>query len=150
MKIARGLVAGLGVAAVAGGFAAMSCKSPEVGLVDGRLRACPSSPNCVSSQDPDEDHRIEPLHFEGSAAAARARLLEVVKSMPRTRIVTDEEDYVHAEFRSFLFRFVDDVEFLIDAEAGRIEVRSASRTGYSDLGVNRRRVETLRAAFEAR
>lgn len=69
--------------------------------------------------------------------------------MPRTRIRRDEAAYLHAEFRSLIFRFVDDVEFLLDADAGVIHVRSASRLGYSDLGVNRRRVEAIRQAFSA-
>ena len=67
---------------------------------------------------------------------------------PRITIVREEEGYMHAEARSLLFRFVDDVEFLLDADNRLIHVRSASRTGYSDLGVNRRRVERIRTAFE--
>jgi uncharacterized protein (DUF1499 family) len=78
---------------------------------------------------------------------ALARLKQVLLNEPRTSIVKEEGDYLHAEARSFLFRFVDDVEFLLDADQQVIHVRSASRIGYSDLGVNRRRIERIRSAF---
>ena len=80
-------------------------------------------------------------------AEAQARLKQVLLNEPRTRIVKEEGGYLHAEARSFLFRFVDDVEFMFDADQQVIHVRSASRLGYSDLGVNRRRVERIRRAF---
>jgi uncharacterized protein (DUF1499 family) len=114
-----------------------------------RLAPCPDSPNCVSTLSTDDEHRIEPIEFEGSAQAAKEQLLAIVRSMPRTRIVDDDGLYVHAEFRSRVFRFVDDVEFYIDADAGLVQFRSASRKGYSDLGVNRRRMEEIRDAFVA-
>ena len=75
-------------------------------------------------------------------------LIEAVSGMKRARIVAAEERYIHAEFTSALFRFVDDVEFLLDSETKTIHVRSASRVGYSDLGVNRRRVEEIRSRFD--
>ena len=80
-------------------------------------------------------------------AKAIPALRGVVESLPRTRVVSVTDSYLHAEFRSRIFGFVDDVEFLVDAGAGAVHVRSASRTGYSDLGVNRKRVEEIRAAF---
>jgi uncharacterized protein (DUF1499 family) len=123
--------------------------SGRTGLVDGRLRPCPRSPNCVCSQDADPGHGTEPWTFEGGADSARKRLLEAIDAFPRTRVVTAEPRYLHATFTSLVFRFVDDVELLIDDEAKLVHVRSASRLGYSDLGANRRRVEALRAAFEA-
>lgn len=76
------------------------------------------------------------------------RLRQVLRAMPRVQIRSDRAGYLHAEFRSLILRFVDDVEFLIDVKAGVIHVRSASRLGYSDLGVNRSRVETIRTAFD--
>ena len=76
------------------------------------------------------------------------RVRKVVTGMSRARIVTAEGDYLHVEFRSAVFRFVDDVEFLVDTREKNIHFRSASRMGYSDLGVNRRRMERIRAAFE--
>jgi uncharacterized protein (DUF1499 family) len=113
----------------------------------GRLRPCPSSPNCVSSQAADESHRVEPLAFEGDAAAVLEGLRRAIVSLPGARIVSVDDGYLHAEFTSRVFRFVDDVELLVDPERRLVHVRSASRVGYSDLGANRRRVEAIRAAF---
>jgi uncharacterized protein (DUF1499 family) len=118
-----------------------------LGAQDGKLLPCPSTPNCVSSQATDEAHRIAPLACSGAAADAMARLRAVVKAMPRTAVVTDTGTYLHVEYTSLIFRFVDDVEFLADAAAGVIHVRSASRLGTSDLGVNRKRVEAIRARW---
>jgi uncharacterized protein (DUF1499 family) len=81
--------------------------------------------------------------FQVSLDAARREVKEAVLSMPRTRAIADEPDYLHVEFRSFLFGFVDDVEFVFDSKARRIDFRSASRTGYSDLGANRRRMSFI-------
>ena len=111
------------------------------------MAACPSSPNCVSSRAPDDAHRVEPLAMAGDPAAAFERAVEAVRALPRTTVVTEEAGYLHAECRSRLFRFIDDLELELDADAGVIQVRSASRVGHSDLGVNRRRVEALRAAL---
>ena len=113
----------------------------------GRLAPCPSSPNCVSSFADDELHRIAPLPFSGPAAAAIDSLAGIVRSLPRTSVKAATETYLHAEFKSAIFRFVDDVEFLADEAAGVIHIRSASRVGSSDLGVNRKRVETIRARW---
>jgi uncharacterized protein (DUF1499 family) len=87
------------------------------------------------------------LTYNGTVEEAREKLISVLNSMKRSDIVTAENDYMHATFTSFLFRFVDDVEFSFDDEKKIINVRSASRTGYSDLGVNRRRVEEIRKRF---
>ena len=124
-----------------------SRKPANLGVTDGRLSDCPSSPNCVSTQAGDADHRMEPIPFTGSSDEAMQRIKDLVAEMPRTKIVTVEDNYLHAEFRSAFFRFVDDVEFLIDPEEQLIHFRSASRVGYSDLGVNRRRMEHIRQAF---
>jgi len=111
------------------------------------LAPCGSRPNCVSSHSLDAGHRVEPLAFSGPAEVAEKRLKRAIATLPRTRVVAERPGYLHVECRSWLFRFVDDLELVIGA--GRIEVRSAARTGYSDMGVNRRRVERLRAAFVA-
>ena len=113
-----------------------------------RLTPCPSSPNCVSSLSRDRNHAIEPLQFTGSGDEARQRLAGILAKMKRARVTVAERDYIHAEFRSRIFRFVDDVEFWFSDEKKIIHVKSASRIGYSDLGANRRRVERLRRAFE--
>ena len=121
----------------------------DLGLQNGRLPGCPDSPNCVSTEAADEPHRIEPLTFSGSADEAMDRLKQAVAQMPRTGIVSEDDRYLHVEFTTMISRYVDDVEFLIDAESGEIRMRSASRTGYSDLGTNRRRLSALRTAFES-
>lgn len=117
------------------------------GLKDGRLRSCPDKPNCVCTQDPAERHRIEPIRYTGTKEEARERLLRVIRHMERATLVKAEADYIHAEFRSAVFRFVDDVEFLFDDAAKLIHFRSASRTGYYDFRVNRNRMEDVRKRF---
>jgi uncharacterized protein (DUF1499 family) len=113
------------------------------------LSPCPSSPNCVSTQAPDEGHAIAPFHYRKSRAEAREALKEVIRSLPRAKLVEENESYLHYEFTSLLLRFVDDVEFLFDDEAKTIHFRSASRAGYGDLGVNRKRMEQMRALVGA-
>ncbi len=120
-----------------------------LGMRDGKLAPCPDRPNCVSSQAPDEAHRIAPLPFTGDAAAAMAALAGVVRAMPRATIVTESPGYLHIEFASATFGFVDDAEFALAAGAKVIHVRSAARLGYRDFGVNRERVETIRVSFVA-
>ena len=117
-------------------------------FVDGRLAPCPDSPNCVSTRAEDPVHRIDPIAFDGPADQALARLKQAIATIPRLRIVSERDGYLHAEATSLIFRFVDDVEFLVDGEEKRIHIRSASRVGRSDLGVNRDRVEKIRQAFQ--
>ena len=111
------------------------------------LTPCPASPNCVSSVDRDRKHFIEPLRFAGSVEEARSRLMEVLSSLKRTRVVTQEENYIRAEAGSAVFRFVDDAEFYFDDQQKVIHLKSASRVGYHDLGVNRRRIEKIKKRF---
>lgn len=118
------------------------------GLVEGRLRPCPSSANCVCSQDNDVEHHIEPLSFSGSPREAWNRLHDLVRKQPRVRVVSRDDGYLHAEFTTLLMRFVDDVEFQLDEAASVIHVRSASRVGYSDFGANRKRIEAIRQQFK--
>jgi uncharacterized protein (DUF1499 family) len=122
---------------------------PILGVQSGRLLPCPAAPNCVCSQDPDPAHQIDPFTFTGSETDALNRLIALIEAEPRTRIIASTPGYLRAEFRSRIFRFVDDIEFSLEPAAQRIHVRSASRVGYSDLGVNRKRVEHLRAKFAA-
>ena len=125
-----------------------SGKPPSnLGVTNGRLSPCPKSPNCVSSQSTAADHFVEPLYYTGSKEKAKETLIALIQSMKRVKIMTVAEDYIHAEFSSRIFRFVDDVEFLFDEQNKRIHLRSASRIGYSDLGVNRKRIEKIRAKF---
>jgi uncharacterized protein (DUF1499 family) len=122
-------------------------KPQNLGVTEGKLAPCPESSNCVSSQSADKAHYVAPLKFKGTQAEARGRLMSVVTSMDRARVVSDRGDYVHAEFTSQIFRFVDDVEFYVDGARKTIHVRSASRVGRSDLGVNRKRIEEIRRRF---
>ncbi|MBM4196341.1 MAG: DUF1499 domain-containing protein [Gammaproteobacteria bacterium] len=111
-----------------------------------QLPACPDKPNCVSSQADSGDsiHWIAPLAFDGDPSAAWQALKRALLAIPRTRIVAEEGDWLRAESTSLVFRFVDDVECIIDRGTRSIHVRSASRVGHGDMGVNRRRVEQLR------
>ena len=124
----------------------LSLFASAAGAGDADLPPCPSSPNCVSSRDPDPSRRVDPIPFQRTAEEAREVLETVLRSLPRATIVASSGSRIRAEFRSRL-GFVDDVEFRIDEAAGVIHLRSASRTGYWDLGVNRRRVEAIRNAF---
>ncbi|MBE9051812.1 DUF1499 domain-containing protein [Nostocales cyanobacterium LEGE 11386] len=119
----------------------------NLGVSNGKLAPCPNSPNCVSSQSTDLVHTIAPLTFTSSPEQAIAHLKNIIQSLPRTKIITESEDYLYAEFKSALMGFVDDVEFYVDRNNNVIHVRSASRLGQSDLGVNRQRIETIRAKF---
>ena len=113
----------------------------------GQFAPCPSSPNCVSTQATDEKHAIDPIPYSGTKTEVKKRLLTIIHSLPRARMVVDREDYLQVEFTSRLLRFIDDTEFHLGIEDARIHFRSASRLGYSDLGVNRKRMENIRSRF---
>jgi uncharacterized protein (DUF1499 family) len=129
-----------------------SCATEEEvhGIVDGRLAPCPDTPNCVSSDAGDDSHRVAPLVLEATPEAGWSVLQEVLATEKRTTVVTVNETYLHAEVRSAVFRFVDDIEFHLRPAEGLIAVRSASRVGRSDFGVNRDRVESIRARLRSR
>ena len=116
----------------------------NLGLTGGKLAPCPQSPNCVSSQSESEKHFIDPLIFSGPLTETREMLVSAIRTVKRAKIVTLENNYIHTEFTSALFRFVDDGEFYLDEAAHVIHMRSASRLGYSDLGANRKRMESIR------
>ena len=107
------------------------------------LPPCPTSPNCVSSLSEDESHYVTPLDYEGTVEEAKKTLIGVIRSMKRSKIVAAEGNYLHATFTSFLFRFVDDVEFFLDSKNRVLQMRSASRVGYYDFGANRSRIKAL-------
>jgi uncharacterized protein (DUF1499 family) len=148
VKILLALVALLVVAAGWLAYRSMTAPVPDAKLVDGRLRPCPGTPNCVCSEDGDPAAQIAPLAFEGAPERAWRRLTESIRALGGT-IVADRDGYLRATFTSRVFRFVDDVELRMVADRGLIHVRSASRVGKSDFGVNRKRVEALRARFPA-
>ncbi|MBV6413926.1 MAG: DUF1499 domain-containing protein [Xanthomonadales bacterium] len=122
---------------------------PTLDLVAGRLRPCPDTPNCVGSESVDGERRIEALPYRGDRAASERALAGALGRLERAQIQRRQGDYWHATQRSALFGFVDDLEFRFDDRAGLVHLRSASRVGYSDLGANRKRAETLRAAYLA-
>jgi uncharacterized protein (DUF1499 family) len=123
-----------------------------LGVTDGKLARPKRTPNCVSSQaDPaDLEHYIAPIAFRGTPAEAMAAAKRAVASMERATIVREAPDYLYAEFKSRLLGYVDDVELYFDPQAGVFHVRSASRLGRRDFGVNRKRVEALRELIEVR
>ena len=127
---------------------ALSCtaRPPKAGLLAGRLRPCPAKPNCICSEDQKSDAWVEPLRFQGPPTRTWERLKAVLEEMGGT-IQRQDNEYIWATFSTKIFRFVDDVEFRMVANENVIHVRSASRVGYSDLGLNKRRLEELRARF---
>ncbi|MBU2512789.1 DUF1499 domain-containing protein [bacterium] len=110
---------------------------------EGKLPACPSSPNCVSTQAEDPDKRMEPLPFKGDLEQSRQQILAIVNSLKRSKVTDNQKNSTHVEFRSAVFRFVDDVDFFFDESAGMIHFRSAARSGYLDFGVNRKRMQLI-------
>ena len=120
----------------------------NLGVRDGRLAPPKPTPNNVNSQidkNTDPGHYIAPLRYNGDPRKAWAALRQVIDGMPRARVVKAEPNYLYVEFTSKLMGYVDDTEFYLDEKAGVIQVRSASRLGRSDFGVNRERIESIRA-----
>ncbi len=135
------------------GFLAGSAPK-ALGVQDGRLVAPSTTPNSVSSQadlypdHPQRDYaRVAPLRYAGNGAAAMAKLAAVLRQTDGATIVTERPDYIQVRFETALLRFNDDAEFWLDSAPGLIQVRSASRIGQSDLGVNRQRIESIRNRF---
>jgi uncharacterized protein (DUF1499 family) len=112
------------------------------------LLPCPDSPNCVSTMDSVESHAIAPYRYQKPQYEAKARLIQIFSEFPGTALVKEEERYLHFEVRSFLFGYVDDVEFRFDEASKTIHFRSAARSGYYDFGVNRKRMEDLRGMLK--
>jgi uncharacterized protein (DUF1499 family) len=121
----------------------------NIGVNNGKLTGCPSTPNCVSSQVAaiDREHQITPFEFDGDNSNTIAKLKQVLQTMPNNKIVKETDNYLYIEFMSKLIGFVDDAEFYLDKDSKKIQVRSASRLGESDLGVNRQRIEKIRVAL---
>ena len=111
------------------------------------LDACPSSPNCVSSADSGDSHYIAPIAIDGDPDAAWQALKDILTADSSIEITASAEHYIRTEATTRILRFTDDVEFLLKGEERRIDMRSASRIGYSDLGKNRRRLERIRSAM---
>jgi uncharacterized protein (DUF1499 family) len=115
----------------------------SLGVKEGKLAPCPDSPNCVSTQSKGKRHAMKPLPYVRTQEASREKILSILKGMKRTTIVTVTESYIHAESRTVLWRFVDDVEFFLDETARLVHFRSASRVGTYDFGLNRRRMKEI-------
>lgn len=131
------------------GLTFFSKEPANIGVVNGRLADPPLTPNCVSSQvGSDRSEYVKPLTIPADCGDPIGRLAEELKTLPRIKIITQNDQYLHAECRSLVLGFVDDLEFLSDPSRGVIQVRSASRMGHSDLGVNRSRVERIRKLWE--
>lgn len=124
-------------------FGCTGTRPVDLGIHDGHLRPCPGTPNCVSSEPGTPSDKLVKAFPAPGGQADLARLAAVVKAWPRTEIISTTPDYLHAESTSLIMRFVDDVEFRFDSAARVIHVRSASRLGKGDLGVNRKRVNGL-------
>ena len=121
----------------------------NLGVTDGRFAPCPASPNCVSTQAERESQRIAPVRYNpDNFADVRDAIKNAIEAMPRTKIVTEQPDYFHVECTSLICRYVDDLEIWLDESEKLIHARSASRVGYSDMGVNRKRVESLFKTLE--
>jgi len=134
-------------------FATVACSGTrpiDLGPSDQGLKPCPSSPNCVSSFAADPEHFVSPFVLVVPPEQAWKAVQEVVTELPRTTIVVERPNYLHAECKSRIFRFVDDLEIELNASEGLIYVRSASRLGESDMGVNRERVNGIRDALRQR
>jgi uncharacterized protein (DUF1499 family) len=125
-------------------FMTLTATSQANPAQDKKLPLCPHSPNCVSSQAADSGHFIAPFKIAGDPETAWAALKQALRGQSRTVITAESADALHAEATSLIFRFVDNIDAILDREARLIHIRSASRVGYSDLGVNRKRVEALR------
>ncbi len=141
---------GLGVLII-GCMMFFSCagQRPEnLGIHKDQLTVCPTKPNCVSSQDKDENHFLPVFRYQGEKEAAFKILKGIITSLDGMTIITENDNYLHIECKSAIMGFVDDLEFYFFKERV-IQVRSASRLGYSDFGVNRKRVEKLRKLFAA-
>ena len=121
----------------------MTKSKKPIGIVNGKLHPCPKSPNCVSTQATENKHKINPINFSGSLNEAKDKIVNIISSLKRSKIITNKDNYIHAEFRTATFKFVDDVEFLFDESEKIIHFRSRARLGYSDMGVNRKRMETI-------
>ncbi|MEH1779261.1 MAG: DUF1499 domain-containing protein [Nostoc sp.] len=121
--------------------------SSALGVDNGHLSSCPASDNCVVSQNADKKHAIDPIPYHVDRDVAKETLLKVISVVPRTEVIEQTDNYIHALSKSRIFKFVDDVEFYLPPNESVIHLRSASRVGESDLGVNRRRVEQIRLAL---
>jgi uncharacterized protein (DUF1499 family) len=119
----------------------------RTGMENGKLLPCPNGPKCVSTQDMDKRHHMEPISYTGSIEKARDTILSIVENMERSQVITAESDYLYIQFKSKIVGYIDDVEFYFDDNQSIIHFRSSARFGYYDWKVNRRRMEYIRDEF---
>lgn len=135
---------------ITAGLAGCASSPPDHFMAaDGQFTPCSSAPHCVSSQAPeDSDRHVSPFTYTTSTSVARSALIATLSRAKSAKLVTRKPQFVHATFTSTL-GFVDDVTFLIQPNDQRIDVKSSSRIGYYDFGVNRNRVTRLHKAFDS-
>ena len=124
---------------------------PKLGIENGQLIQCPTTPNCVNSQAKDKKQYIEPILMTGTPLEVKNHILKILNELKRAKIIVAEDHYIRVEFISKVFRFIDDLEFYFPNTKSKemtIHVRSASRVGHSDFGVNRKRIEQIRSKFK--
>lgn len=131
-------------------FACAGARPNNLGIKNSRLTPCPSSPNCVSSDDADPAHLVSAFALITPTRDTWRGVKSTIAGLPRTKIIAETDDYLHAECSSAVFGFVDDLELHLRPAESLIAVRSAARLGHSDFGVNRRRVEKLRSLLVQR
>lgn len=124
-----------------------AARPAHLGNHGGKLAAVPDSPNCVSSMTDKESHKMEPIDVSGVDQPIEKLKSAIESTIPRARLVTEDGNYLHYEFTSLIFRFVDDGEFLLNEDRTAIDFRSSSRVGYSDMGANKKRMEQIRSAM---
>lgn len=127
----------------------MPKKTLNVGLVDGKLNRCDKKYCCVSTQSEksNEFNYIEPIPYNGSQKDAMDKIITIINSLKRTKILKQTEEYIHSVFTTFLFRFKDDVEFYFDDNEKLIHFKSQSRISGYDYHTNRKRMEKIRSLF---
>jgi uncharacterized protein (DUF1499 family) len=137
----KGPIGGLVMAVI---LTSTACADVEnIGMTEGKLAPCPDSPNCVSTQSEDKGHAMKPLPYLQTREASREKILSILKDMKRTEIVKLTDSYIHVECRTALLHFTDDVAFFLDDTTRVVHFRSASRVGYYDFGLNRRRMKRI-------
>ncbi|MEC3884978.1 DUF1499 domain-containing protein [Halobacillus sp. HZG1] len=122
---------------------------PYIGVKNGRLSECPTSPNCVSTQTDQEEKRMDALVFTKDLETTKSLIKEILSERQRTTIETENENYIHAVVESKWIKFKDDVEFYFDQKDEVVHFRSASRVGYSDFGVNKNRMEAISQHYDS-
>jgi len=152
MKIAIIIIVSLIVVAILALFVLgqMSRSGEANGLVEAKLTKCPDKPNCICTEfEADASHYIDPIVFtQGNGAEILSRIKNSVRKMGGS-IQAEADNYLAFTFSSSIFRFVDDLEIRIDTDQNMIHIRSASRVGRSDRGVNKKRIEQLKKLFHS-